>query len=143
MQSIAEVWITLLGKLTWPAVTIIMALSVVVVVLYRLQVQDNRVDFRDLLVPETRRPTMSLQKFCTLSCLGVTSWGYISLTVSNHLTETYFIAYMLIWCGNEALQRWIILKFGGKFLGEPGPDPQPDPPAAEPDPPVTPKKKRG
>jgi hypothetical protein len=73
-------------------------------ILHRFQTSDNKFDLKDLLMKDGRA---SISKCGQFAALCVSTWAFVFLTISNHLSEAYFTLYMATWAG---------AKFGDKAL---------------------------
>ena len=84
---------------------VLFALSIVfVLVLAYLQMKHDSLDLRWLILDRPHKP--SLTKIAQIVALGVSTWGFVVLTLKCTLTETYFMAYMVTWSGSAALDAY-------------------------------------
>lgn len=74
-------------------------------VLYRLYKNtNNSLDLADLILQDGKA---SQAKLAQLGAFGISSWGFVYLTVHNQLTEWFYSSYMLAWAGAGAMTKWI------------------------------------
>lgn len=88
----------------YPVVLLIMTL-LFLAVLIRIQLSEDSVDLRWLIMDRPHRP--SLPKIGQVVALAVSTWGFVVLSLNNQLTETYFIGYMCAWSGSAALDTYL------------------------------------
>lgn len=69
-----------------------------------MQLKRDPLDLRWLIMDRPHRP--SLPKIAQVVALAVSTWGFVVLTLSNNLSETYFMAYMTVWSGSAALDSY-------------------------------------
>ncbi len=81
-------------------------------VLWRLQHSREGFDLADLII-DKYSGRVSLGKFGQLIALMVSTWGFVHLTVSEKLTEFYFIGYMAAWAGAHVASMAVKAKNGG------------------------------
>lgn len=86
-----------------PFVLAVISVMFIVVMAY-LQMKHDPLDLRWLILDRPHRP--SATKIAQLIALIVSTWGFVVLTLSNALTETYFIGYMCAWSGSAALDAY-------------------------------------
>jgi len=84
-------------------VLFLIALAFVLVLAY-VQFKHDPLDLRWLILDRPHRP--SLTKIAQIVALAVSTWGFVVLTLSCHLSETYFMAYMAVWSGSAALDAY-------------------------------------
>lgn len=94
----------------FPFILFVLTLSFVLVLAY-LQMKRDPLDLRWLILDRPHRP--SLTKIAQVVALGVSTWGFVVLTLSGHLSETYFMAYMAVWSGSAALDAYFNRGFRG------------------------------
>ena len=75
------------------------------VILYRAQKKDDNFDLRDLIVDKASG-RVSLSRFGQLTALLVSTWGFITLTLHDKLTEWYYGSYMFTWAAAEGYRKW-------------------------------------
>lgn len=75
--------------------------------------RDQKSGFRveDYLMKDGRA---SISKTGQFVALGVSSWAFVYMTLTNHLTEAYFSLYIAVWTsakfGDKALDIWAMKK---------------------------------
>ena len=75
------------------------------VLLYRAQKKDDNFDLRDLIVDKASG-RVSLSRFGQLTALLVSTWGFVTLTLHDKLTEWYYGSYMFTWAAAEGYRKW-------------------------------------
>jgi hypothetical protein len=88
------------------SLVLILAIVILSILLWKAQVKKDSFDLRDLIV-ESKSHKVSLHKFGQFIALGISSWGFIYLTLNGKLTEMYFTTYMAAWSGIAALNNAI------------------------------------
>lgn len=99
--------------ITLDLMTLVLFLTVFVLLflLYRAQKSQDNFDIRDLVIDkETER--LSLSKFGQFTALLVSTWGFVTLTLNNGLTEWYYTSYMAIWAIAEGFRKWGKIQIG-------------------------------
>ena len=86
-----------------PFVLAVISIMFIIVMAY-LQMKHDPLDLRWLILDRPHRP--SATKIAQLIALIVSTWGFVVLTLSNTLTETYFIGYMCAWSGSAAVDAY-------------------------------------
>lgn len=76
-----------------------------IVVMMYLQMRNDPLDLRWLILDRQHRPVFS--KIAQIIALAVSTWAFVVFTLKGTLTETYFIAYMCTWSGSAALEAYI------------------------------------
>lgn len=96
----------LLHPLDVPMIPFVLAVISVmfIIVMAYLQMKHDPLDLRWLILDRPHRP--SATKIAQLIALIVSTWGFVVLTLSNTLTETYFIGYMCAWSGSAAVDAY-------------------------------------
>lgn len=74
-------------------------------VLLYAQFKHDGFDLRELLCIEGK---VSLEKTATAVAMVISSWGFVTLIVSNKMTEWYFVAYMVSWAGLRVLSGGVL-----------------------------------
>ena len=69
-----------------------------------LQMRDDPIDLRWLILERTNKP--SLPKIGQCVALLVSTWGFVILVTKGQLTEMYFLGYMTVWSGSAALETY-------------------------------------
>jgi hypothetical protein len=87
----------------FPLVLFALAVMFVLIMIY-MQLKHDPLDLRWLILDRPHRP--SLTKVAQIVALAVSTWGFVVLTLSNNLSETYFMAYMTVWSGSAALDAY-------------------------------------
>lgn len=82
-----------------------LVISSFVVVMMYLQMRDDPLDLRWLILDRQHRP--AFVKIAQIIALAVSTWAFVVFTLKGTLTETYFIAYMVTWSGSAALESYI------------------------------------
>ena len=75
------------------------------ILLYRAQKKDDKFDLRDLIVDKASG-RVSLSRFGQLTALLVSTWGFVTLTLHDKLTEWYYGSYMFTWAAAEGYRKW-------------------------------------
>jgi hypothetical protein len=94
----------------YPVVLLILTLLFIAIMAY-MQLKQDPLDLRWLIMDRPHRP--SLTKIAQVVALAVSTWGFVVLTLSNNLSETYFMAYMTVWSGSAALDAYFNRGFRG------------------------------
>jgi hypothetical protein len=84
-------------------IILVFTIFVLTVLLYRAQKKSEIFDIKDLVTEKSGK--ISLSKFGQLVSLIISSWGFLYLTLNNHLTEMYFTVYMTCWAGFTAVNK--------------------------------------
>lgn len=63
---------------------------------------NSKISFTDLITQDGRLSERKLIRFCTWI---ISSWGFIYLIVTEHLTEWYYLGYMGAWVANALLDK--------------------------------------
>lgn len=74
-----------------------------------VQLKRDPLDLRWLIMDRPHRP--SLPKIAQIVALAVSTWGFVVLTLSNNLSETYYIFYMGTWSGSAAIHAYLNKKY--------------------------------
>lgn len=94
----------------FPFVLFVLTLMFILLMTY-VQLKRDPLDLRWLIMDRPHRP--SLPKIAQVVALAVSTWGFVVLTLSNNLSETYFMAYMTVWSGSAALDAYFNRGFRG------------------------------
>jgi len=84
--------------------SVLFAIVFLLVLLFRLQKLHDSFDLRDLIMENGK---VSLPKFAQFGAFLVSTWGFVHLVVSDHLTEWYYGSYMVAWCGANLANKWL------------------------------------
>jgi hypothetical protein len=124
--------ISLNGKdFTLDVMTVVLiAVNVLLLVLlYKAQTKNDNFDLRDLIM-EKKTGKVSLSRFGQLIALLVSTWGFVTLTLHDKLTEWYYASYMMIWAAAEGFRKWGDIELNKKQIDakkkEDGNEPQAD-----------------
>ncbi len=82
-------------------------LAIVAVFALLLWIGQRQADSFDIRALVVRDGKVSLSKLGQVVALATSTWGFVHLTLGDHLTEWYFTAYMLAWSGASALNLWL------------------------------------
>lgn len=102
--TLRQIFLNPLDLQLFPAVLFAMTLLFILVMTY-MQMRNDLTDLSWLIMDRPHRP--SLTKIGQIVALAVSTWGFVVLTLSGKLTETYFIGYMVAWSGSAALDKYL------------------------------------
>lgn len=92
-------------------IVLFVTIFVLIVLLYRAQKYKDNFDLRDLIIDKDNG-RISLSRFGQFIALLVSTWGFITLTLNNGLTEWYYTSYMAVWAIAEGFRKWGKLQIG-------------------------------
>lgn len=98
-------------------VVLFLTIFVLIILLYRAQKYKTDFDLRDLIIDKDNG-RVSLSRFGQFIALMVSTWGFITLTLNNGLTEWYYTSYMAVWAIAEGFRKWGKLQIGRDGLKE-------------------------
>jgi hypothetical protein len=102
--TLRQVFLQPLDLQVFPVILLVMAVCFILAMVY-MQLRNDLTDLRWLIMDRPHRP--SLNKIGQIVALAVSTWGFVVLTLSGKLTETYFIGYMIAWSGSAALDKYL------------------------------------
>jgi len=85
----------------WVLFLVVIAIALT---LFYLQMQDDHLDLRWLIMDNQRRPVFS--KIAQIVALTVSTWAFVVSTLRGTLGDTFFLAYMAVWSGSVALESY-------------------------------------
>lgn len=113
--------VTFLDSGRWLNLLFLVAGTMVLWTMIRIQIGKHGIDFKDYLRGDDGKtsPTMGFM----LGCFLTTTWGFVVLVNKGLMTEWYFNGYILLWAANRLGTKWMDFQRELK-LGRP-PDPPP------------------
>jgi hypothetical protein len=97
--------IEFLSNIDLTAVSAAAMIGTIGVIIYRLHTSENSKFFFDHLLTDDEDKA-STSKIATLVALVVSTWAFIHLTLTNALTEWFFIGYIGAWVLNRSISKW-------------------------------------
>lgn len=86
---------------------LLFVIFLLLILLYRAQRDIENFDLKDLITEkEHGELKVSLSRFGQLTALIVSTWGFITLTSNDKLTEWYYTSYMMVWAAAEGFRKW-------------------------------------
>jgi len=93
------------GDISIMQAVLVLVILAAIILLTFVQMKKDAIDLRWLILDEKKRP--SLHKISQVTALCISTWGFVTLTLHNQLTEYYFTGYMVVWSGSVALDKYL------------------------------------
>ena len=103
-EFLKQAWI-FISTTDYQSLFVLILIGVLGGVFYRInKSKETKFNFDDLLLDSTGKSSSS--QVAIIVSLVLSSWAFVHLTLTNHLTEWFFMGYMGVWVLNKGINKW-------------------------------------